>query len=76
MKDPSGKKRIFSKFEDGMVYFRFSGHLPSGIITLDIYGYYQALPIYTYTLTEQIKLYVYVSWKETTQVAIYCDFAL
>ena len=31
VKDPSGKKRIFSKFEDGMVYFKFSGHLPSGI---------------------------------------------
>ena len=31
MKDPSGKKRIFSKFEDGMVYFKFTGHLPSGI---------------------------------------------
>ena len=31
VKDPSGKKRIFSKFEDGMVYFKFSGPLPPGI---------------------------------------------
>ena len=31
VKDPSGKKRIFSKFEDGMVYFKFSGVLPPGI---------------------------------------------
>ena len=31
VKDPSGKKQIFSKFKDGMVYFKFPGRLPSGI---------------------------------------------
>ena len=31
IEDPNGKKEIFSKFEDGMVYFKFSGILPLGI---------------------------------------------
>ena len=31
VKDLSGKKRIFSKFWDGMVYFKFSVVLPPGI---------------------------------------------
>jgi len=31
--DPNGKKEIFSEFEDGMVYFKFSGILPLGIWT-------------------------------------------
>ena len=31
VEDPNGQNKIFSSFEDGMVYFKFSGILPSGI---------------------------------------------
>ena len=31
VEDPNGENKIFSNFEDGMVYFKFSGILPTGI---------------------------------------------
>jgi len=43
VKDPSGKKRIFSKFEDGMVYFKFNGLLPSGIWSYHAKLYHDSL---------------------------------
>ena len=43
VKDPSGKKRIFSKFEDGMVYFKFSGRLPPGIWSYHAKLYHDSL---------------------------------
>ena len=43
VKDPSGKKRIFSKFEDGMVYFKFSGQLPPGIWSYHAKLYHDSL---------------------------------
>ena len=43
VKDPSGKKRIFSKFEDGMVYFKFSGLLPPGIWSYHAKLYHDSL---------------------------------
>lgn len=43
VKDPSGKKRIFSKFEDGMVYFKFTGQLPSGIWSYHAKLYHDSL---------------------------------
>ena len=36
IEDPNGKMRIFSQFEDGMVYFKFSGALPTGIWTYQV----------------------------------------
>ena len=43
VKDPSGKKRIFSKFEDGMVYFKFTGLLPPGIWSYHAKLYHDSL---------------------------------
>lgn len=43
IKDPSGKKRIFSKFEDGMVYFKFNGLLPPGIWSYHAKLYHDSL---------------------------------
>ena len=43
VKDPSGKKRIFSKFEDGMVYFKFTGSLPPGIWSYHAKLYHDSL---------------------------------
>ena len=43
VKDPSGKKRIFSKFEDGMVYFKFNGLLPPGIWSYHAKLYHDSL---------------------------------
>ena len=43
VKDPSGKKRIFSKFEDGMVYFKFTGKLPPGIWSYQAKLYHDSL---------------------------------
>lgn len=33
VRDPDGMQRLFSKWEDGMVYLHFSGRLPSGLWT-------------------------------------------
>ena len=39
----SRKKRIFSKFEDGMVYFKFNGLLPTGIWSYHAKLYHDSL---------------------------------
>ena len=41
--DPSGQRNIFSKFEDGMVYFKFSGRLPPGIWSYHAKLYHDSL---------------------------------
>ena len=43
VKDLSGKKQIFSKFGDGMVYFKFSGVLPPGIWSYHAKLYHDSL---------------------------------
>ena len=43
VKGLSGKKRIFSKFEDGMVYFKFIGVLPPGIWSYHAKLYHDSL---------------------------------
>ena len=66
VKDPSGKKRIFSKFEDGMVYFKFSGHLPSGI-----WSYHAKL--YHDSVFPETKMLVDVVTKSDSQTGIVVD---
>jgi hypothetical protein len=66
VKDPSGKKRIFSKFEDGMVYFKFSGHLPSGI-----WSYHAKL--YHDSVFPETKMLVDVVTKSESQTGIVVD---
>jgi hypothetical protein len=66
VKDPSGKKRIFSKFEDGMVYFKFSGHLPSGI-----WSYHAKL--YHDSVFPETKMSVDVVTKSETEAGIVVD---
>lgn len=66
VKDPSGKKRIFSKFEDGMVYFKFSGHLPSGI-----WSYHAKL--YHDSVFPDTKMSVDVITRSETSSGIYVD---
>jgi hypothetical protein len=66
VKDPSGKKRIFSKFEDGMVYFKFSGHLPSGI-----WSYHAKL--YHDSVFPETKMSVDVVTKSESQTGIIVD---
>jgi len=51
VKDPSGKRNIFSKFEDGLVIFRFPGKSESGIWTFHTKLYDDtALPVKKMTI--------------------------
>ena len=43
MKGLSGKKMIFSKFENGMVYLKFSGVLPLGFWSYLVKLYHDSL---------------------------------